>query len=1089
MNENTIQDARSTVQMDSLQELFDAEPTLSPRQVLISAQNQFQTPNFFIEEVLNWAGEFFPWGAAENVFDPQAAGGNLLLRHRKQPDSTSHAFGCDIDNRLLNIDIKYRHIKSNSMKLMEIIDDVFPDTCFHMFNANPPFSKKWSDKDGKVWDSTEWTWKQAIKRGAYGIFICKAETAWKLKIDQHPFVKLCVYRGGLWENCQITVCAVIWRNPDAKPTEKWDMYQRWEEIGKVVRDEELSRPQFNIWLNEIGGIQTYVSTRMKLKRKLTYKELSKLGSLNTHHPMTLVQEKSTRRLIDELINGGVYTIDPKAETAIRAAVSDYYRISSPIMPPTDFELVAYSDEEETLECCREDWGFIVGNRYSIQTDGYKFAQGFTRRKINYDEAGNGYSANHDCILSGVDRMTIIEDSNGTTHRFLAHPNKEHAFDHPEAALWDIFTKPKVQTISDKFPEVVKRNREALEMMEIMGDFKYYPGQIEYLVHVGVKDNALLAADTGAGKSLFAISMLAMKGPKRALIIAPQGMVKSDDNDEEVEVVEETSQWMAEIQRFAPFLKVHKLFSMDDYNNICKANGGELPPGVYITYYEAMFSNGARESCPQAWTDEKLKEIMDEEGYVFVDHPDDSEKGYVKTIGKEKNGIRCILYPSMSTMIGDQFDMVIADECQKVCHLSAAITQILIRMQPKHRFLVTATPIPNLASDIFPLMGWVCVDNWYKGKQRNAAWPYTRTEIKLFTDTFLSHERDLTAEANLRAKDDRWRGKVERISPTLSSPARLLRLLKPTMAYISKEQCNPDMVKHEVIDIRVPIGTEQGRLYAYFSNRKNIPQKNPLQAARVQIAYLRGICADPAGFPVNERGGPKCSSNFNAKTVTILNLVKNVLERGEQVVIVNARVGQSSTLQQYLMEAGIAVSRIDSLTGAGRQSYEANQFKMGHTKVMLMGIKSSVGWSFPACPNLIIGSLEYTYGAKHQAEGRVYRVNSQHDVKIWCVLHSNTIEESMFDCVSVKQDAATICLLGRRVPRDFKPVDLSEVLAEAVDRFHIGSSQSESDCLNRWPILRNEISALSKHRQPLELAPSITSDATAPSLLTSISCAA
>jgi hypothetical protein len=59
---------------------------------------------------------------------------------------------------------------------------------------------------------------------------------------------------------------------------------------------------------------------------------------------------------------------------------------------------------------------------------------------------------------------------------------------------------------------------------------------------------------------------------------------------------------------------------------------------------------------------------------------------------------------------------------------------------------------------------------------------------------------------------------------------------------------------------------------------------------------------------------------------------------------------------------------------------------------------------------------------------------------------------MFDTVATKDDAATIVLRGERVPRNFKPVDASEVLAMAITNF-TNVSVGESQCQSQWPALR------------------------------------
>jgi hypothetical protein len=123
-----------------------------------------------------------------------------------------------------------------------------------------------------------------------------------------------------------------------------------------------------------------------------------------------------------------------------------------------------------------------------------------------------------------------------------------------------------------------------------------------------------------------------------------------------------------------------------------------------------------------------------------------------------------------------------------------------------------------------------------------------------------------------------------------------------MAYISKEQCSDAYKAPKVVDVRVPMGKEQARLYAHFLNRANVPGGHPLVRARRQTAWLRNICADPAGF---SHGGPKVASNMNPKVITILELVRDIVAQGEQVLIINSRKGLSNTIEDKLIEAGIS----------------------------------------------------------------------------------------------------------------------------------------------------------------------------------------
>lgn len=1067
-----MKESRSHIQPENLQEHIDADA--SSVKAIGKFGQQYFTPQWVSEQAQMRLPSRYP----KTILDPQVGRGDTI----STGSWSTTKFGCDVDNR---IEVPGIHlVTGNCVKVFEAMDDLHPGARWECINANPPFGLRWKMADGISVDSTEWTWKQATSRANYGYFIANHSTLVKLGINTHPLVFHYEVHDGasLWKGMRDTlkIGVACWKNPTPGTiTESYSLVEMWNEVARVVDQEKVSRPPFNIFVDPVTGyIRTYLSYRSETKLKLKRDEIEKLHKLNDSHPLVLTTEKESRDLLRHLVSCGIYTVEPAARKAIDDALSQVNALACPIMPPTDFETVAYCDEEDALTCIAAvpEMRFTKGQTYPITTGTYKFVEKFKTRKVHLDEkADTQFTADHEWTRHGTDRFIQVMDDNGQVKRFMDRPVHK-GMDFEESMLWKMFAKPVVKTIAETCPDVITQNLAILKSCGMVAGYKYYPGQLQYLARVAAKPNALVAGATGTGKSLAAISLLAMKGPERALIVAPQGTMRSSESDEEDDEdttagsgssMSTASQWIQELDKFAPYLQIWELFSREDYDRICSLNGGKLPPGVYVTYYEAFFKNKAMEKVPDTWTDERLnKFIAKEYGLPPLETPEElgeSKNHWCRKIGQEKNGIRSIIKPSLSTQIGDQFDFVALDEAHIACNLDALITQMIIRLQPKHRFAFTATPLPNIVSNLFSLMGWLAVPGWYKGDIRNAAWPYARGEISRFDNTFLSTERDHTQEAMNAKRDPRWRGSCVRHSPVISSPARLLKLLKPTMAYISKPDCNPDYREPKIVDVRVPMGLEQAKLYGHYLNRSNVPGGHPLVRARRQTAWLRNICADPAGFT---HGGPPVSSNMNPKVITILEKVRDIVTEGEQVVIINSRKGLTTTIESKLIEAGISLARIDSTLPTEQHSHQANLFKAGKAQVLLMGIKCAASHSFDKCKYEIIGSLEYSNGPFDQAKGRIDRVNSRPGVTIYCILFKDSIEEVMFDTVAVKDDAATICLKGRRIPRSFVPVDGGDVLATAIDRFDITGSQPEADCEAQWPKLRDRIK---NARRPLTVA--------------------
>ena len=1047
---SNVKDARSGLKPENIQEVLDAEKD-SAKWATLAGQQQYSTPEWLAIEATNK----LPIKQAQTRIDPQCAMGNLInYRQTNWP----YSFGIELDNRIDRSKVPWAHlITIDCQKAFEIVDDIYPTLRFETFNANPPFAKRWSVGE-EIVDSTKWTWDRALKHGCQGVFITNHNTAVKLGIDKHPFVVDYKTYSDVWKQCEVVIGVAVWHNPDAEPTNLSEVIDAWGQIEKIVQEEKSKRSPFNIWMRHDGKLATYLSTRSQAKFKLTRDHILQLERIKDSHPLALTTERETRKLLNELITCGFYTIEPKALKAIKEALAQV-AMAVPIMPITDFERVAYADEEDHLLCvnsCGMD--FTPGRKYELRTASYIFVEGFKRDKVRFDEeTQQTFTAKHDCTLSGQDRYIAFTDDQGIERRFMDKPRKECQNEHDENLLWQIFQKPVVKTIADVSPEKVATNLKLLRTCEMLAGYEYYPGQMEYLSRYLVKDYGLCAAAVGTGKTLMAITLIAAKAPSRALICAPQGTMKSSGDEEDDEDYQ-ASQWIQELRQFAPYLQVFELFSMADFFRIRDLNDGELPPGVYVTYYEALFQNKARESCPETWTDEKLKAKYPA---LPVKVNNEAPRALCSSIGEEREGIRCIMDPSMATQIGSLFDMVLLDEAHKCCHMTANMSQIMIRLQPKYRYALTATPIPNVISDMFNLMGWLCVEDWYKGDRRNPNWPYAREEKGRFEGTFMSKERDHTEEGLRKAADPEWNGKVEKTSPVISSPARLLKIIRPTLAFISKEQVNPKYRTAKLVDVRVPMGRQQARLYGHFLNRANIPCGHPLIRARKQIAYLRAIAADPAGFDHHTATSPTVLSNFNPKMIAMLELVAEILGRGEQVVILNARIGQTNEIARRLMECGINFSRIDSTVPPQQHAYQSGLFKEKKTMVHLMGIKCAVGHSYPECPNMIIGSLEYSYGSFEQGKGRVDRVNSRLPATIYCVLNSCSLEELMYDVVATKEDAAVICLRGKRMPRQFKPVDMSEILAQSMTKFTENGTADEMDLEGKWAVLRAKLKNASK----------------------------
>lgn len=734
-------------------------------------------------------------------------------------------------------------------------------------------------------------------------------------------------------------------------------------------------------------------------------------------PLSLTFESQTRDILKEILED-VYEWDasPNAIRAITAAIKESADYAPPVRKPTDYGLLGWiSTINDSYLVCNNEMdidGFYLtkGKSYRAEVKEYKRSRQFIRNKVKLIEGSTTSEPHTIQEISTANQITIRDDKG---NRIVFKADKDEIVRDryasylplPELDIWKYFERPHVDSVKERYPEKYQQNLDEMDLHEMLSDFTFYPGQRDYVARMACLDSGVIAADTGTGKSLMAIAIAVLKGAQRVCLIAPKGTVKSDDGEE---VVYDPAQWVEEFSNFAPELPVFKLFSEQDYNDIMSTHG-TLPHGVYISYPEAMFVNGAYEypkQCKPADRERKFREDMNIP--YDPETPPTAEEELNRGLGVSDEGILCLAKPCLSTIIGNVWDMVILDEAHVMCRLSTIKTRSLIRLQPKYRFLLTATPIPNIVTNLFSLMGWVCVANWYKGGRRNARWPFTIKETSRFKKLFVSKENDLTEMLNRQEQ-----GKnppASKDSPFISRAPTLLRLIGPSVARCSKQDCNPDVVGCDIYDVRVNMNEIQHNAYARNLDLANIDCESPLARAAKQMNILRGICAAPSNYT------SLLDNNYNNKTWNILDLMADQLELGEQVIHIAARTAQNDEIEGRLNVAGISTARIDSTVS--NHSAQASLFKSKQAQVMLMGIKCAQAYSFSQCSNLIIGSLEWSYGSFQQALGRAYRLNSKKHINCHVVLHRDSIEELLYDKVAQKRDAATLCLHG-------EPVDVAD----------------------------------------------------------------
>lgn len=451
----------------------------------------------------------------------------------------------------------------------------------------------------------------------------------------------------------------------------------------------------------------------------------------------------------------------------------------------------------------------------------------------------------------------------------------------------------------------------LKAMEILAGFKFYPGQAALITAVAAVPGALIAAETGCGKTLIGMALANLHRPITCLMLVPQGVIK---------------QWLDEFAKFWPGQEVRQL-TQDSIVD------GRVAPGIWMSYHEEF--------------------LLNDGGFI-------------------------------SKLAPHAFDMVILDEGHLRQNPSTKMGDRLWKLEPRYRYVLTATPIPNRIADIYPICRWIRPDLTFKYNDQ--------------------HEWIELAD-----------GGRKELEPTVPlSPSLFAMELKRIVVAVRKVDLRPDLPPLTIDIHRIGMNEDQARVYSFFENEWKPERGAGGTVTRLRITHLRAACATPNAVSVRAgyNGGPVLFGRPSLRDIAVLGRIGQVvISLGEQVVVGCARTEQNDYYARHLTEKGIPFARIDSTKPAWMHAAQAQLFKSGHARVMLIGVKCAYGYSFPECNHGILASPEWGLGTILQYLGRFYRLNSQRPVDCQIYICKDTVEEPMVYQLGLKESAANAVLFG------------------------------------------------------------------------------
>jgi hypothetical protein len=216
------------------------------------------------------------------------------------------------------------------------------------------------------------------------------------------------------------------------------------------------------------------------------------------------------------------------------------------------------------------------------------------------------------------------------------------------------------------------------------------------------------------------------------------------------------------------------------------------------------------------------------------------------------------------------------------------------------------------------------------------------------------------------------------------------------------------------------------------------------------------------------GAPRSRFSYIPKIASALELLRQAMERGEQVLVGSAFQNGLDVFSARLKEAGVKHLVLDGRVTQKRRGELARLFKQGCPRAVAEGLTHRSSdypiilagqecmaelHSFHFCNNVILTAYSWAFDKFEQFINRAHRLNSPWPVNVWSVICDGSIDRKLEAGIGEKKDAAELVLDGHLLDETPGEVNLHELLHIAETEFKTVQTLDEEDLEKGWPHLR------------------------------------
>ncbi len=370
------------------------------------------------------------------------------------------------------------------------------------------------------------------------------------------------------------------------------------------------------------------------------------------------------------------------------------------------------------------------------------------------------------------------------------------------------------------------------------------------------------------------------------------------------------------------------------------------------------------------------------------------------------------------------DMLIIDEVQRLKNWSTQISVAARKIDSDYTVILSGTPLENRLEELYSVMEFVdnfCLAPYYQFRDR-----YILTDDKGAT----------TGYRNLNEIGERLRPFLIRRKKTAVKLQMPARQDKNLMVPMTKEQ----MAIHNEYRAGVSQLLQKWERMHFLSET----DRNRLI---LLLSQMRMVC--DSTYILDQK------SRYDTKVDEVMNIISNVIESGEEKIVVFSQWERMTRLiAQDMDRAGIRYEYLHGGVPSKRRKELVNNFMdIPECRVFLSTDAGSTGLNLQVASIIINMDLPWNPAVLEQRIARIYRIGQQKNIQVINLVSANTFEEEMLGKLRFKSSMFEGVLDGGEdtiFASDGKFKKMMEELSEVMN-----GEEEEQDCVDEQTIDKSE----------------------------------